>query len=206
MKKRRIQSLRLLNGIGFALFWVRYNQPTLMTCVDEAQKIKNRKTQTYQACLSLKSTMRWCLSGKLLLYSKETGTPIQNDLEEFFSFISFLRYPFYKDFMFVSPYIQFLGLIPLTFFFLTRLDARMLHEPRLQRFQTIFYCAEQKMCLSTISPLLICQRKHTMRSLLRSQKKNKEFMIKSTNYTEMILGFSCIVFMFRDTILLQPPC
>lgn len=48
---------------------------------DEAQNIKNHKTQTAKAAVALKAKYRWCL----------TGTPIQNNVEELFSLFQFLR-------------------------------------------------------------------------------------------------------------------
>ena len=55
--------------------------------LDEAQCIKNRRTQTAQACHALYATYRWCL----------TGTPMMNSVEELFSLIHFLRIKPYSD-------------------------------------------------------------------------------------------------------------
>ncbi|GJQ08747.1 hypothetical protein GpartN1_g538.t1 [Galdieria partita] len=53
--------------------------------LDEAHIIKDRNTQTAKACYALNSERRWLL----------TGTPIQNSLDDFFSFIHFLKaYPY----------------------------------------------------------------------------------------------------------------
>jgi len=49
--------------------------------LDEAHIIKDRNTQTAKACFALNSARRWLL----------TGTPIQNSLDDFFSFIHFLK-------------------------------------------------------------------------------------------------------------------
>ncbi|KAH8842087.1 hypothetical protein MCOR27_010854 [Pyricularia oryzae] len=49
--------------------------------LDEAHYIKSRTTMTSKACLALKTTYRWCL----------TGTPLQNRIGEFFSLVRFLK-------------------------------------------------------------------------------------------------------------------
>ncbi|CAH9147175.1 unnamed protein product [Cuscuta epithymum] len=56
--------------------------------LDEAQTIKNHRTQVARACCSLKATTRWCLS----------GTPIQNSIDELFSYFRFLKYDPYADY------------------------------------------------------------------------------------------------------------
>ncbi|GJD06065.1 Putative SWI/SNF-related matrix-associated actin-dependent regulator of chromatin subfamily A member 3-like 3 [Galdieria sulphuraria] len=68
----------------------RFTSP-LYTCewyrviLDEAHIIKDRNTQTAKACFALNSERRWLL----------TGTPIQNSLDDFFSFVHFLKvYPY----------------------------------------------------------------------------------------------------------------
>lgn len=50
--------------------------------LDEAQSIKNYRTQVARACWGLRAKRRWCLS----------GTPIQNAVEDLFSYFRFLRY------------------------------------------------------------------------------------------------------------------
>ncbi|CAJ1977688.1 unnamed protein product [Sphenostylis stenocarpa] len=59
--------------------------------LDEAQTIKNHRTQVARACCSLRAKRRWCLS----------GTPIQNSIDDLYSYFRFLKYdPYavYKSF------------------------------------------------------------------------------------------------------------
>ncbi|KAI3711094.1 hypothetical protein L2E82_40932 [Cichorium intybus] len=59
--------------------------------LDEAQTIKNFSTQVSNSCCGLKAKKRWCLS----------GTPIQNSIDELFSYFRFLKcepYANYKSF------------------------------------------------------------------------------------------------------------
>ncbi|CAN1812448.1 Helicase-like transcription factor CHR28 [Linum perenne] len=65
--------------------------------LDEAQTIKNHRTQVARACCSLRAKRRWCLS----------GTPIQNSIDDLYSYFRFLRYEPY------SGYKGFYGAIKL---------------------------------------------------------------------------------------------
>lgn len=59
--------------------------------LDEAQTIKNHRTQVARACCGLRAKMRWCLS----------GTPMQNTIDDLYSYFRFLKYdPYavYKSF------------------------------------------------------------------------------------------------------------
>ena len=54
--------------------------------LDEAQTIKNHRTQVARACSGLRAKRRWCLS----------GTPIQNSIDDLYSYFRFLKYdPYY---------------------------------------------------------------------------------------------------------------
>ncbi|KAH9306253.1 hypothetical protein KI387_010657, partial [Taxus chinensis] len=50
--------------------------------LDEAQSIKNHRTQVARACWGLRAKRRWCLS----------GTPIQNSIDDLYSYFRFLKY------------------------------------------------------------------------------------------------------------------
>lgn len=50
--------------------------------LDEAQSIKNCRTQVARACWGLRAKRRWCLS----------GTPIQNAVDDLYSYFRFLKY------------------------------------------------------------------------------------------------------------------
>ena len=56
--------------------------------LDEAQTIKNYWTQVSRACCGLRAERRWCLS----------GTPIQNKIDDLYSYFCFLKYEPYSKF------------------------------------------------------------------------------------------------------------
>ena len=56
--------------------------------LDEAQTIKNFRTQVSKACCGLRAKRRWCLS----------GTPLQNSVDDLYSYFRFLRYDPYADY------------------------------------------------------------------------------------------------------------
>ncbi|KAI0692705.1 SNF2 family N-terminal domain-containing protein [Cytidiella melzeri] len=60
-----------------ALFRIKYWRIVL----DEAHNIKNKTTKSAQACCALEAKYRWCL----------TGTPMQNNVDELYSLIKFLK-------------------------------------------------------------------------------------------------------------------
>lgn len=72
--KKRKPKPKAAPGSLFDVKWYRI-------VVDEAQNIKNHKTQTAKAAVELRAKYRWCL----------TGTPIQNNVEELYSLFKFLR-------------------------------------------------------------------------------------------------------------------
>ncbi|XP_021750620.1 helicase-like transcription factor CHR28 isoform X1 [Chenopodium quinoa] len=56
--------------------------------LDEAQTIKNHRTLAARACCGLRAKRRWCLS----------GTPIQNSIDEMYSYFKFLRHEIYSNY------------------------------------------------------------------------------------------------------------
>ncbi|XP_010234334.1 helicase-like transcription factor CHR28 isoform X2 [Brachypodium distachyon] len=56
--------------------------------LDEAQTIKNFRTRVAKACCGLRAKRRWCLS----------GTPIQNAIDELYSYFRFLKYDPYSTY------------------------------------------------------------------------------------------------------------
>lgn len=54
--------------------------------LDEAQTIKNHRTLVARACSGLRAKRRWCLS----------GTPIQNSIDDLYSYFRFLKYEPYS--------------------------------------------------------------------------------------------------------------
>ncbi|KAI8894478.1 SNF2 family N-terminal domain-containing protein [Globomyces pollinis-pini] len=55
--------------------------------LDEAHAIKNHTSKCANACFELNSSMRWCI----------TGTPIQNSIDELYSYFKFLRFKYYSQ-------------------------------------------------------------------------------------------------------------
>lgn len=56
--------------------------------LDEAQTIKNYRTLVARACCGLRAKRRWCLS----------GTPMQNAVDDLYSYFRFLRYDPYANY------------------------------------------------------------------------------------------------------------
>ncbi|KAL0542840.1 hypothetical protein IC582_017921 [Cucumis melo] len=65
--------------------------------LDEAQSIKNHKTQVARACCGLRAKRRWCLS----------GTPIQNAIDDLYSYFRFLKYDPYAAYKSFCSAIKF---------------------------------------------------------------------------------------------------
>lgn len=64
--------------------------------LDEAQSIKNHRTQVARACWGLRAKRRWCLS----------GTPIQNAIDDLYSYFRFLKYDPYDAYKLFCNYIK----------------------------------------------------------------------------------------------------
>lgn len=64
--------------------------------LDEAQSIKNRRTQAARACWGLRAKRRWCLS----------GTPIQNTIDDLYSYFRFLKYDPYDAYKYFRSEIK----------------------------------------------------------------------------------------------------
>ncbi|XP_076952691.1 helicase-like transcription factor CHR28 isoform X2 [Bidens hawaiensis] len=69
----------------------------LRVILDEAQTIKNSRTQISKACCGLKARKRWCLS----------GTPMQNNIDELFSYFRFLKCDPYANYKSFCNHIKF---------------------------------------------------------------------------------------------------
>lgn len=83
--KRKKKGKGLLPDIvGGPLSGVRWFRVIL----DEAQIIKNHRTKVARACCGLRAKRRWCLS----------GTPMQNAIDDIYSYFRFLRYEPYATF------------------------------------------------------------------------------------------------------------
>jgi SNF2 family DNA or RNA helicase len=80
-KKRKRDPLLDRGGPLFHGTWHR-------VILDEAQMIKNPKTMASHAAWALKARRRWCLS----------GTPIQNSVDDLYSYFKFLRYEPYDKY------------------------------------------------------------------------------------------------------------
>jgi SNF2 family DNA or RNA helicase len=78
-KKKKVE---FLSGPLAKVSWFR-------VVLDEAQSIKNYKTQVARACWGLRAKRRWCLS----------GTPIQNSIDDLYSYFRFLKYDPYSSYV-----------------------------------------------------------------------------------------------------------
>lgn len=77
--KKRKRDIEERGGPLFKVMWHR-------VVLDEAQMIKNSRTMAAHAAWALRARRRWCLS----------GTPIQNSIDDLFSYFKFLRYDPYS--------------------------------------------------------------------------------------------------------------
>merc|ERR1712007_260918 len=67
----------------------------LRVVLDEAHKIRSRKTRAFKACNALQAKSRWCLS----------GTPVQNRLDDLYSLFRFLKLQPICDLSFWNKFI-----------------------------------------------------------------------------------------------------
>ena len=65
--------------------------------LDEAQTIKNHRTKSARACCGLRAKRRWCLS----------GTPMQNTIDDLYSYFRFLKYEPYSTYRSFHSMIKF---------------------------------------------------------------------------------------------------
>ncbi|CAM0902558.1 unnamed protein product [Alopecurus aequalis] len=65
--------------------------------LDEAQTIKNHRTKSARACCGLRAKRRWCLS----------GTPMQNTIDDLYSYFRFLKYEPYSAYKSFHSMIKF---------------------------------------------------------------------------------------------------
>lgn len=91
-KGKKDSDLNALDSNSGTLSRVKWTRVVL----DESQTIKNHRTLVARACCSLRAKRRWCLS----------GTPIQNSIDELFSYFRFLRYVPYDDYKIFSSSIK----------------------------------------------------------------------------------------------------
>ncbi|KAE8772336.1 putative ATP-dependent helicase C17A2.12-like [Hordeum vulgare] len=80
-KKLKDSDIDLDSGAVARVRWFR-------VVLDEAQTIKNFRTQVAKGCCGLRAKRRWCLS----------GTPIQNSIDELYSYFRFLKYDPYSTY------------------------------------------------------------------------------------------------------------
>uniref|UniRef100_A0A804J5E0 Helicase C-terminal domain-containing protein n=1 Tax=Musa acuminata subsp. malaccensis TaxID=214687 RepID=A0A804J5E0_MUSAM len=72
-------------GLGKTISMIALIQKQMLI-LDEAQTIKNHRTQVARACCGLRAKRRWCLS----------GTPMQNAIDDLYSYFRFLKYDPYS--------------------------------------------------------------------------------------------------------------
>eukprot|EP01080_Neovahlkampfia_damariscottae_P012576 gene12576-6396_t len=84
---------KLYNSKNIApLFEINYHRVIL----DEAHLIKNKNSLQSQACMDLKSTYKWAM----------TGTPLSNSIDDLYPYFKFLEVPNLEDWNFWTQYIS----------------------------------------------------------------------------------------------------
>lgn len=89
-----LQLIEKKTSVFYDIHWFR-------VIIDEAHKVFLRKGKHFSAICALNADFRWCL----------TGTPVSNHFDDLYTYVSFLRVPYFKDFKNWTSSINFSLLI-----------------------------------------------------------------------------------------------